>query len=250
MVDVVRLRGIAETVRQLPSFYYARPTAAQYFGRVCEGAKFIREAETLGAFQGDSVNGRIGKKLRHPSCHNEHVGPTPAGDMPAWRLPVWYAVVDTLAPELVRKRSRAIVTDANGNRAMLVDTSPEEAEIVARAIEAGADWLEAQIKAEVVPPRGRGKAGPRKEPAAKAFLAYRLHRFSGWKQEDIAGKMGVAQKTISKWTTAVSKWCEAGNPLPDVDAVSRKIQSLDPAVIELGVQIERRTPRQRNKANR
>ncbi len=92
-VDVERLRHIAETVRQLPSYYTARPIAAQYFKRVSEGAKFICEAVTLGAFQGDPV---IRKKLRHPNCHDEHVVPMPAGDMPLWKLHVWYAVVDTL----------------------------------------------------------------------------------------------------------------------------------------------------------
>jgi len=91
---------------------------------------------------------------------------------------------------------------------------------------------------------------PRKEPQARAFLAYRLHRFSGMKQDDIASQLGKSQKTISAWTKQVKEWCEAGNPLPDSEAVSRKIQALDPAVLELGAQIEGRTPRQRNKANR
>ena len=50
------------------------------------------------------------------------------------------------APKLIGKRSRLIVTDANGQKAMLGDTSPDEAEIVARAIEAEADRLEAQSK--------------------------------------------------------------------------------------------------------
>ena len=250
-VAVGRLRSIAKTVRQLPSFYRVRgPIANHYFLIVDKGAAYIRDAEKLGAFQGDSIYGRIGEKLAHPSCHLDNMIPIAARKVPGWKLTVWYAVVDTLAPELSDIRERSIVRDANGNYSMRFDTSPEEAEIVARAIEAEADRIEAEIKAEVVPTRVRKKLGPRKEPTAKAFLAYRLHRFSGWKQEDIAGKMGVAQKTISKWTTAVRDWCEAGNPLPDADAVSRKIQSIDPAVIELGAQIERRTPRQRKKANR
>jgi hypothetical protein len=67
-VEVVRLRGIAETVRLLPHFYRASTIAGHYFCVAREGAGFIREAETLGAFHGDSVYGRIGKKLNHPRC--------------------------------------------------------------------------------------------------------------------------------------------------------------------------------------
>ena len=145
-VEVARLRGIAETVRQLPSFYGASTIAAHYFRVVCEGAGFIREAETLGAFHGDSVSGEIGEKLRHPSCHVETVVPTPAGDVPTRKLCVWYAVVDTLKPELIGVRSRSMVIDASGERVMLVDTSEHEAALVAAAIEAEADRIEGQSK--------------------------------------------------------------------------------------------------------
>lgn len=115
---------------------------------------------------------------------------------------------------------------------------------------AGAAKLEA-AKAAGQPPQvtedgglGSGEGGERREPEARAFLAYRLHRFSGKKQEDIAPQMGVNQSTVSRWISAVKKWCEYGNPLPDVDAINRKIQSMDPKVIELGQQIENRTRRQ------
>jgi hypothetical protein len=160
LVNAARLRSIAATVRQLPGFYHFPTFAARYFKTVGEGAKCIREAERLGAFQGDSIYGLIGKELAHPRCHMDHDGPTPAGNMPAWRLPVWYAVVDTLAPALMRKRSRSMVTDANGNWSMLSDTSPEECEIVARAIEAEADRLEAESveqKSSGQRNRGRGR---------------------------------------------------------------------------------------------
>ena len=123
---------------------------------------------------------------------------------------------------------------------------------------AAAGEIEAPASAEVAPgavadsggdlaKRGVAQAS-RKEPHAKAFLAYRLWRFSGMKQIDIAGQMSKSQKTISGWVSSVKDWCETGNPLPDSEAVTRKIQSLDPAVIELGAEIEHRTPRQRHRA--
>ena len=158
------------------------PTAAQYFQRVCEGAKFIREAVTLGEFQGDSV---IRKKLRHPSCNDENVVPTPAGDMPVWKLTVWYAVVDTLAPELIEERSRSIVEDANGQKVMLSDTSPKEAEIVARAIEAEADRLEAQ--------RETGPPAPLKSEAVTG-VSLRDVAFA------IEGDDKVATDTVNRWS--------------------------------------------------
>jgi hypothetical protein len=147
-VEVMRLRGIAETVRQLPAFYGASTIAEHYFLVVREGAGFIREAETLGAFHGDSAYGRIGKELRHPRCHLENVVPTSAGDAPAWKLCVWYAVVDTLKPELIRVRSRSMVINASGQKVMLVDTSEQEAGLVADAIEAEANRIEAEMAAE------------------------------------------------------------------------------------------------------
>jgi hypothetical protein len=147
-VEVVRLRGISETVRQLPAFYGASTIAGHYFRVVREGAGFIREAETLGAFHGDSVYGRIGKKLKHPRCHLENVVPTPAGPTPAWKLCVWYAVVDTLKPELIGVRSRSTVVDASGQPMMQVDTSEQEAALVADAIDKEADRIETEVVAE------------------------------------------------------------------------------------------------------
>ena len=146
-VAVGRLRSIAKTVRQLPTFYQMRGSIADhYFLIVDKGAAFIREAESLGALQGDSIYGRVGEKLAHPSCHLDDMVPIAARKVPGWKLTVWYAVVDTLAPELIGIRSQSIVTDANGNYSMRFDTSEEEAEIVARAIEAEANRLEAQLK--------------------------------------------------------------------------------------------------------
>jgi len=86
-----------------------------------------------------------------------------------------------------------------------------------------------------------------KIPDDETVTSYCLQRFSGLTQECIAGQLDVSQKTISEWTREVKDWCEAGNPLPDVDTIDLKIQSLDPAVIELGAQIENRTPRQRKR---
>lgn len=146
---VGQLRSIAKTVRQLPTFYQVRGSIADhYFLIVDKGAAFIREAESLGAFQGDSIYEQIGEKLAHPSCHLDEMIPIAARTVPAWKLTVWYAVVDTIEPELIGIPSRSFVRDANGNYSMRFDTSQAEAEIVARAIEAEADRLEAQIKAD------------------------------------------------------------------------------------------------------
>ncbi len=143
---------------------------------------------------------------------------------------------------LAERRLRQELTTSDAGSAAPGKAPPREAK---EKLAAGAvRETEPQSEAAVA------RLSKRKEPHARAFLAYRLHRFSGMRQNDIGGQFGKSQKTISTWIKRVREWCEAGNPLPDSEAVSRKIRALDPAVLELGARIEGRTPRQRHKADR
>ncbi len=85
---------------------------------------------------------------------------------------------------------------------------------------------------------------PMKEPSANAFAAYRAVILTGMKQEDLKGRFGVGQSTISRWVRDVGKWIEAGNVLPDEIAAPPprpKTITMDPRKLERG-------PRRRGRA--
>jgi len=110
--------------------------------------------------------------------------------------------------------------------------TPEAAEAAepppARGDEANAD----STASVTVTPDAPGPRGRLKEPHRDAIGAYRAVRILGQKQETIAPRFGVDQGTISRWLKQVTKWLEAGNVLPDLDAPKPKISPMDPRKLE------------------
>ena len=104
MTAIVQLHHIAELIRQLPESGCDRyPHRYQRVMRA--GARLIRQAYELGAFQGGPY-GNIGAFIRtYLTGHDKPIGGK-AGSLPLWVPLVWYAVVNTLAPELFEKRSK------------------------------------------------------------------------------------------------------------------------------------------------
>lgn len=91
--------------------------------------------------------------------------------------------------------------------------------------------------------------GTRNTPSRKAIAAYRAHRIMGMKQTDVGRRLGVGQWTVSRWCRKVENWIRAGNILPDLDASQAKAVAVDPAVIDMGQRIDKRTPAQRGNRN-
>ncbi len=96
--------------------------------------------------------------------------------------------------------------------------------------------------------------GPLKAPSDKAIAAYRLSVMFGENQQAIAQALvplvGIApnQGTVSRWITRVKEWVAAGNILPEPKPI-RRIDTVDPKVIDQGSNLEHRPPHQRHKKN-
>ena len=94
-----------------------------------------------------------------------------------------------------------------------------------------------------------------KPPSEVAIKAYRFHLLSssGSTQTEIAEALSrelgrpVSQGTLSRWLRQVTDWIKAGNILPDLSIPTRKPQSIDPGVIDMGERRDRHTQRQREK---
>jgi hypothetical protein len=93
----------------------------------------------------------------------------------------------------------------------------------------------------------------RPEPSEEAFKAYRAQIATGKNQTELAefltGQLQrpISQVQVSRWLSQVKEWLEAGNVLPDLPTLEKKPAPIDRARIDLGEQLEGRTPLQRQR---
>lgn len=91
------------------------------------------------------------------------------------------------------------------------------------------------------------------EPSREAFAAYRVHKLLGKKQTETAEILTrefgfpVSQGQVSRWCTSVAKFVKAGGLLPEAFTKRERVESVDPADIEMGRRMDGRTPRQRER---
>jgi hypothetical protein len=107
--------------------------------------------------------------------------------------------------------------------------------------------------------RAQESPGPRlKKPAEDAFKVFRYQLLTGKNQMELAKDtklmelLGrpVNQGTISRWLTAVNKWMEAGNVLPNLpEPLGSKPTPMDPERIDLGKRQDNKAKRQRQSRN-
>jgi hypothetical protein len=135
---------------------------------------------------------------------------------------------------------RQAATDERGVRLGLSSTEPPPARSL-------------PVKGTSQQPAGEGKT-PLKEPPPEAFAAYRLARFMGMNQTEIAKRLAeefgrpIDQGTVSRWIKWVVTWIEAGNVLPDLPNPDRKQpKPMDPERLDLGPRADGLTKRQRER---
>jgi hypothetical protein len=94
---------------------------------------------------------------------------------------------------------------------------------------------------------------PIKRPPENALKAWRLRELLGiTNQTEIAQKLSeegisATQGQVSRWLKLAEEYLEAGNVLPLNQPMTKKPQSLDPSIIEMGKRRDNRTPRQRGR---
>ena len=101
---------------------------------------------------------------------------------------------------------------------------------------------------------GEGDEPKLNAPSKEMIAAYRLQFFEGYKtQEAIATKLSdefgknIHQGQVSRWLRVVTKWIQEGNVLPNIPGLTHEPQSVDPAMLDMGIRQDGHTPRQRDK---